>query len=282
MADAFVPNNDKFLVIAVLGREHSGKSTLLNAFDQDAQLSTTDGKATPSFPIASEDQVLSGQRCTRGINFRITSNRHILLDLQPLLSLSELDELMDIPSDKIPFGLETAEQLLRHRACQLILFAMSVAHVVLVTQRWTPDTELWSLLRMCDHMAAPRPDRYLPAKEPAWQRIAAKLMVMAPTYAKLVMVYNRAPREFFVPGVTERLIDMAELFFHHSYSTLLDCGCTLCPVGPFVVGGNLKPRKQSGIPMLHRQSGIKDFVSGRTGRDMLFVPKMSAARRLDP
>lgn len=94
LADRFLPfltDNTDFTVVGVIGPPGGGKSTIMN------ELYGFDGTSSgmlPPFAIQSEEIKAQARHCTVGIEPRITAERIILLDTQPVFSLSILADIM--------------------------------------------------------------------------------------------------------------------------------------------------------------------------------------------
>ncbi|KAG8647915.1 protein SMG9 isoform X2 [Manihot esculenta] len=87
----FLTENTDFTVIGIIGPPGVGKSTIMN------ELYGFDGGSTgmlPPFTIQSEDNRAMARHCSVGIEPRISAERLILLDTQPVFSPSVLAEMM--------------------------------------------------------------------------------------------------------------------------------------------------------------------------------------------
>ncbi|CAN1345167.1 Nonsense-mediated mRNA decay factor SMG9 [Linum perenne] len=87
----FLTENTDFTVVGVIGPPGVGKSTIMN------ELYGFDGTSPgmlPPFNVQSEDNRIMARHCTVGIEPRISSERVILLDTQPVFSPSILTEMM--------------------------------------------------------------------------------------------------------------------------------------------------------------------------------------------
>ncbi|CAN1235962.1 Nonsense-mediated mRNA decay factor SMG9 [Linum grandiflorum] len=87
----FLTENTDFTVVGVIGPPGVGKSTIMNeiyGFD-----GTSPGMLPP-FNVQSEDNRVMARHCTVGIEPRISAERVILLDTQPVFSPSILTEMV--------------------------------------------------------------------------------------------------------------------------------------------------------------------------------------------
>ncbi|KAF7148573.1 hypothetical protein RHSIM_Rhsim03G0221300 [Rhododendron simsii] len=88
---SFLTDNTDFTVVGVIGPPGVGKSTILN------ELYGFDGTSPgmlPPFAIQSEETRAMAKHCTVGIEPRISAERIILLDTQPVFSPSVLAEII--------------------------------------------------------------------------------------------------------------------------------------------------------------------------------------------
>lgn len=87
----FLTDNTDFTVIGVIGPAGVGKSTIMNeiyGFDVSSP------GMLPPFAIESEETIANARHCTIGIEPRISAERIILLDTQPVYSPSVLAEMI--------------------------------------------------------------------------------------------------------------------------------------------------------------------------------------------
>ncbi|CAH9070165.1 unnamed protein product [Cuscuta europaea] len=93
-ADRFLPfltDNTDFTVVGVIGPPGVGKSTIMN------EIYGLDSNSTgilPLFAIQSEETRAMAKHCTAGMEARVSSERIILLDTQPVYSPSLLADIM--------------------------------------------------------------------------------------------------------------------------------------------------------------------------------------------
>ncbi|KAI5435840.1 hypothetical protein KIW84_022318 [Lathyrus oleraceus] len=88
----FLTENTDFTVIGVIGGPGAGKSTIMNelyAFDSSS------ADMLPPFVIQSIEDRAMARHCSNGIEPRISAERVILLDTQPVFSASVLVEMME-------------------------------------------------------------------------------------------------------------------------------------------------------------------------------------------
>ncbi|OAY70815.1 Protein SMG9 [Ananas comosus] len=89
--DRFLTENSDFVVIGIIGPPGVGKSTIMN------ELYGFDGSSPgmlPPFSIQSDETRAMAKHCTAGIELRVSSERLILLDTQPVYSPSLLVDMM--------------------------------------------------------------------------------------------------------------------------------------------------------------------------------------------
>eukprot|EP00049_Salpingoeca_infusionum_P024682 m.16660 g.16660 ORF g.16660 m.16660 type:complete len:419 (-) comp7161_c0_seq1:59-1315(-) len=186
-----------FRVIGVLGRQGVGKSSVLSLLHQP---STTPQDAT-LFETSSDETTAAALHTTDCIHIATTPDRLLLIDTPPILSPSILASVRDARQPDL--------QLLYHDL-QLILFLTRVCHTILVVLDHTPDAALLRLLRVADALLPHKIGQHsaIPSA------IAQQLRQHSPTYSQFVFVYNKAPREFFVHGVTQRLEQSLRAMFH--------------------------------------------------------------------
>ncbi|KAL1320720.1 hypothetical protein HN51_065423 [Arachis hypogaea] len=160
----FLTENTDFTVIGVIGPSGAGKSTIMNeiyGFD-----STSPGMLPP-FSTQSEETRAMARHCSTGIEPRVSSERIILLDTQPVFSASVLAEMMR-PDGSSTISVITGESLsaeLAHEIMniQLAVLLASICHVVLVVSDGVHDDSMWHLTLTADLLKHGIPDPSLPA-----------------------------------------------------------------------------------------------------------------------
>ncbi|KAL1822358.1 hypothetical protein ACET3Z_009136 [Daucus carota] len=161
-ADRFLPfltDNTDFTVVGVIGPPGVGKSTILN------ELYGFDGTSPgmlPPFAIESEETKASARHCTVGIEPRISNERIILLDTQPVYSPSVLAEMIrpDGSSTISVLGGESLSAELAHElmGIQLGVFLTSICHIVVVVSDGLHDMNMWNLMSTVDLLKHGIPD----------------------------------------------------------------------------------------------------------------------------
>ncbi|XP_022137865.1 protein SMG9-like [Momordica charantia] len=116
----------------------------------------------PLFPMLSEDVRAMARHCTLGIEPRISSERIILLDTQPLFSPSVLAEIMR-PDGSSTVSVISGESLsaeLAHdlMSIQLGILLASICHIVLVISEGFHDLNMWNLMLTVDLLKHGLPD----------------------------------------------------------------------------------------------------------------------------
>ncbi|CAM6094464.1 unnamed protein product [Calypogeia fissa] len=152
-------DNMDSMVIGVLGPPGVGKSTIMN------ELYGSTGSSPgvlPPFPVQSEDMKAGARHCSVGIELRISAERLILLDCQPVFSASVLMDLMrsdgfsnisEHNGDTLPA--ELAHELI---GLQLGVFLSSVCHVLLVVSEGLHDSSMWRLMQTVEMLKQGIPD----------------------------------------------------------------------------------------------------------------------------
>ncbi|GMH33029.1 hypothetical protein BSKO_00863 [Bryopsis sp. KO-2023] len=158
-------DNTEFLVVGVIGGARTGKSTILNSICGFSSKATSPECA--SFPVGSPEDQACGKHCTVGIDMRVSSDRVIALDTQPVLSASVLLELLSCPSPCMELARSlsvaaargarppktSAEAINMVMALQTAIFLFSVCHVVVVVCDGPDDTRMWKLMECVDIFA---------------------------------------------------------------------------------------------------------------------------------
>ncbi|XP_027356165.1 protein SMG9-like [Abrus precatorius] len=147
----FLTENTDFTVIGVIGPPGVGKSTIMNelyGFD-----SSSPGMLPP-FAIQSEETRAMARHCSTGIEPRISAERIVLLDTQPVFSASILAEMMrpDGSSTISVLSGETLSAELAHElmGIQLAVLLASICHILLVVSEGVHDDSMWHLMLTVD------------------------------------------------------------------------------------------------------------------------------------
>ncbi|KAK3128252.1 hypothetical protein QOZ80_6BG0458950 [Eleusine coracana subsp. coracana] len=160
--DKFLPyltENNDFMVIGIIGPPGVGKSTIMN------ELYGYDGSSPgmlPPFATQTEESKSMAKHCTTGIDIRISNERVILLDTQPVYSPSVLIDMMRADGSSIipvlngdPLSAELAHELM---GIQLGVFFASVCNIVLVVSEGINDLSMWDLMLTVDLLKHNIPD----------------------------------------------------------------------------------------------------------------------------
>nr|XP_043616561.1 protein SMG9-like [Erigeron canadensis] len=155
----FLTDNTDFTVIGVIGPTGVGKSTIMNEiYGFDA----TSSGMLPPFAIESVETKAMAKHCTVGIEPRITSERIILLDTQPVFSPSVLAEMIrpDGSSTVSVWGGESLPAELAHElmSIQLGVLLTSICHIILVVSEGVHDNNMWRLMATVDLLKHSIPD----------------------------------------------------------------------------------------------------------------------------
>jgi protein SMG9 len=141
--------NSDFVVIGVIGRQSVGKSTLLNAIAGHTTVkpfnAPSDGsRKKPPFKVATANTMLLAQHQTHGVDAYVTSERHILLDCEPIDSASVLTRMLRLETPLLPEvkSHEAMAYLIGLRTC---IWLMSVCNVILVVDDGLGITSILSL-----------------------------------------------------------------------------------------------------------------------------------------
>ncbi|KAK4433189.1 hypothetical protein Salat_1081100 [Sesamum alatum] len=155
----FLTDNTEFTVVGVIGPPGVGKSTILNeiyGFD-----STSPGMLPP-FGLESEETKAMARHFTVGIEPRISSERIILLDTQPVFSPSVLAEMIR-PDGSSTVSVISGESLsaeLAHEmmSIQLGVLLSSICNILIVVSEGVHDASMWRLMLTVDLLKHGIPD----------------------------------------------------------------------------------------------------------------------------
>ncbi|KAK3226011.1 hypothetical protein Dsin_005873 [Dipteronia sinensis] len=164
----FLSDNTDFTVVAVIGPPGVGKSTIMNqlyGFDESSPVMPP--PFAPPFAILSEETRAMSRHSTCGIEPRISAERLILLDTQPVFSSSILAELMR-PDGSSTISVLTVESLSAELAHQLMgiqdsssllfFWLPPICHILLVVSEGVHDSNMWRLMSTVDLLKHDIPD----------------------------------------------------------------------------------------------------------------------------
>ncbi|XP_050386367.1 uncharacterized protein LOC126802728 isoform X2 [Argentina anserina] len=155
----FLTDNTDFTVVGVIGPPGVGKSTIMNElYGFDA----TSPGMLPPFAIETEEGKAMARHCSVGIEPRVSSERLILLDTQPVFSPSVLAEMIR-PDGSSTIPVLNAEALsaeLAHEimGIQLGVLLTSICHIFLVISEGVHDHNMWHLISTVDLLKHGIPD----------------------------------------------------------------------------------------------------------------------------
>jgi len=133
-----------YVVVGCVGMQGAGKSTLMSLIAGQKVQSIEKTRL-----IFCPQKKSDWEKCihrTVGVDVYITRERMILLDTQPLMSPSMLEQYLKYDR-KVPSEYSTAEICLEVQALRLISFLYTVCHSILVVQDHMMDLNLINLLK---------------------------------------------------------------------------------------------------------------------------------------
>lgn len=148
-----------FTVIGIIGPPGCGKSTIMNelyGFDVNSP------GMLPPFTTQSDEIRAMAKHCTTGIELRVSSERFILLDAQPIFSPSVLVDMMR-PDGTSAISVLNGESLsadLAHElmGIQLGVFLASICNILLVVSEGNHDFSMWQHMLTVDLLKHNIPD----------------------------------------------------------------------------------------------------------------------------
>lgn len=227
--DSMLEQSD-FLVVGALGKQGVGKSTVMSLLT-----GTRTGSGKPfMFRPQSREQSEGGAFQSTGVDMIVTAERTILLDAQPVLSESMLEQFQSSP-ELVPAGL-AAEMYLEILSLQLAVFLFTVCHVIVVVMDTMESAEvmfrfLWTAERMC-------------LKVPLDLQLGEKQQ--RDFFPQIVFVLNQASVDDFQPATLRETHTLIANNFHKSKLTVAG-GVSLLKSGLVPTGREL-PRPSSSKP----------------------------------
>ncbi|XP_077985412.1 nonsense-mediated mRNA decay factor SMG9-like [Glandiceps talaboti] len=194
-----------FLVVGVMGLQGTGKSTVLSLI---AGNSYDDNPRMYAFRPQSRDITEIAGHQTHGIDFMVTSERILLLDTQPLLSASVLDQLIR-HEKSLPPEITTAENCVELQSLQLAAFLFTVCHVVLVVQDWSEDINMLQFILRAEMLKPPTPS-------PSIESSTSSTDDTDDFYPQIVFVHNKANTEDFKLDNIQQANEVISVLLKHS------------------------------------------------------------------
>ncbi|CAB4379049.1 unnamed protein product [Rhizophagus irregularis] len=183
-------------VVGVFGPQGSGKSTVISTLCQDPQ---------NAFSSQSIDTLNFASHETIGIDIHVTPEKIVLLDAQPIYSLSVLEHA--IRNDYIPDNI-TPEVWLELQSLQLALFLYSVCNVVMVVTE-SVDYATWEFLKKAEML------KYRIPEYPTIPSLASSDNGVE-YYPDIVLVCNKTSPTEFTTVRYDLVCDMLNKMFQES------------------------------------------------------------------
>ncbi|XP_066280720.1 nonsense-mediated mRNA decay factor SMG9-like [Branchiostoma lanceolatum] len=196
-----------FLVVGVVGMEGVGKSTILSLL---AGNHPEQSNRSFVFKPQSEETLETAGHQTVGVDLFVTPERIILIDTQPILSASVLDQLIH-HDRKLPPEVGLAENWAEVLSLQLTAFLMTVCHVVVVVQDWFTDLNLYRFLQTAEMLKPPTP-----APSHDTPSSSGSLDEQGDYFPAVVFVQNRATREDFQPSRVQAMKTTVDRLLQHA------------------------------------------------------------------
>ena len=143
-------DQNEFLVVGVLGAQGVGKSTIMSIL---AGCKFDDNPKNTVFRKQTNELKERAAHMTTGVEFTVTSERVILLDTQPILSASVLEQLIQDRKNSD----YSANPSIQTQSLQLATFILTVCHVVIVVQDYFTDLNIYNFLNKAKMMKPPAP-----------------------------------------------------------------------------------------------------------------------------
>ena len=138
-------DQNDFMVVGVIGMQGVGKSTILSIISgnhfKESQKMFLFKQQTPEVKERASHM-------TNGIDMAVTNERLILLDTQPILSSSFLEQ--SIPYDRKSSGDYIGSSSVEIQSLQLAAFLLTACHVLIVVQDWFTDTHIYKFLQTAE------------------------------------------------------------------------------------------------------------------------------------
>ena len=198
----------EFLVVGVLGMQGVGKSTIMSLLAGTRPQQVV-SRAQP-FKTSSRDTLECAMHQTCGIDMAVSAERVILLDTQPILSMSVLDRLHQ-HERQIPVDMKV-DSYAELQASQIAAFLFSVCHVVIVVQDWLYNVDVFNFLLTAE-MLKPSPPQ--PVKSDVGGGAGFHVDTLE-SFPHCLFVYNRVSSDDFSLASLRTLHQVTKHKFKHS------------------------------------------------------------------
>ncbi|XP_018667457.2 nonsense-mediated mRNA decay factor SMG9-like [Ciona intestinalis] len=134
-----------FLVVGVIGMQGVGKSTVMSLIGGNK---LSDLEKHYLFKQQTSDIKERAEHMTTGIDVAVTAERLILLDTQPILSPSLIEQ--SVPFDRKSPTDYNGSVNIEVQSLQVTAFLLTVCHVVIVVQDWFTDSNVYRFLQTAE------------------------------------------------------------------------------------------------------------------------------------
>ncbi|KAK4886344.1 hypothetical protein RN001_002615 [Aquatica leii] len=229
----YLQENDDYLVVAIVGTQGVGKSTILNLLAHNtvsdklkkAIFKYSEVSKNTSITLHMQDlnlnmneieektviedvifkpqdtNISSNMNGTSGIDFFVTQNRVMFLDCQPFTSVAVLDEFIrseakvsNMVSEFLP--LENSGEI---QGLQMTAFLMSICHVLILVQDWFFDNNVLRFIQSAEML---KPTISNPEDE------------LVDHFPHLILIQNKAQMEDFSPKKFKQMQQIYKTFFN--------------------------------------------------------------------
>lgn len=223
----FLQDQCEFLVVGVIGLQSTGKSTIMSLLAGSQGFKTS---RSGVFKPQSKEQHELGEHCTRGIDIFVTNHRLILLDVQPMLSASVMDHMIQFEK-KFPSEYSSTENALEIQSLQIAAFMLTVCHTVILVQDWFTDPNLLRFVQTAEML---RPSALLPSQDGGSD-------YRTEYCPHLVLVHNKCSPVDFEPSKVRLIQQTYSLMFDKSKLKFqgpigIASGCVIPSLSPVTCG----------------------------------------------
>lgn len=223
----FLQDQCEFLVVGIVGLQSTGKSTIMSLLAGSQGFKTS---KLGVFKPQSKEQRELGEHCTRGIDIFVTNHRLILLDVQPMLSASVMDHMIQFEK-KFPSEYSSTENALEIQSLQIAAFLLTVCHTVILVQDWFTDPNLLRFIQTAEML---RPSALLPSQDGSSDYHTEYC-------PHLVLIHNKCSTADFEPSKVKIMQQTYSLIFDKSKLKFrgpigITNGCVIPSLSPVTCG----------------------------------------------